>query len=370
MTESLTVETQRAWVDVDLGAVVANARAFQAMAGAPLLPMLKANGYGLGAIPLARALARVNPWGFGVATVEEGDELRHHGVALPVLVFTPLLPALAPACLAADLRPAIGDLAALEAWVSLSDAPFHLEIDTGMRRSGVPWDDAGALERVRALAGSAPGWEGIFTHFHSAESDLDSVRLQWARLHEVIAVLGRAPRYVHAANSGAGVADLSLAADFSRPGIYLYGGRVGNREPHPVAALRARVVAVRRVHRGDTVGYGATWTADHSTTIATVAAGYADGFPRRLSEGGRVEIGGAVLPVAGRINMDLTMVDAGDHPVRPGDVATLYGGLVSLDDQAAAAGTIGYELLAAIGQRVVRRYRDGGPASDLEVEQR
>ena len=366
MTEPITDETQRAWVDVDLGALVANARAFQAMADAPLLPMVKANGYGLGAVPVVRALERVNPWGYGVATVEEGLELRQHGITRPILVFTPLVAFLAPACLAAGLRPSIGDLAALEAWVRLSDAPFHLEIDTGMHRSGVPWDDAGQIAEIAGLIGAARGWEGLFTHFHSAEHDLPSVRLQWARLHETLRALGRPPRYIHAANSGAGVADLVLDADFARPGIYLYGGNVGNRAAHPVAAFRARIVAVRRVAGGETVGYGATWRASRTTTIVSVAAGYADGFHRRLADHGRVEIGGAIHPIAGPVTMDLTMVDVGDLPARIGDVATLFGGLVSLDDQAAAAGTIGYELLSALGPRVVRRYRDGGPGQIRE----
>ena len=366
MTEPITDETQRTWVDIDLGALVANARAFQAMAGAPLLPMVKANAYGLGAVPVARALERVDPWGYGVATIEEGREPRQHGIARPILVFTPLMPGQLPACLAAGLRPCIGDAASLEAWVALSDAPFHLEIDTGMHRSGVPWDDAARIAAIAGVVGAAQGCEGIFTHFHSAENDLPSVRLQWARLHEALRALGRVPRFVHAANSGAGIADLVLEADFSRPGIYLYGGRVGNQDPHPVAAFRARVVALRRVAGGEPVGYGAAWRAPRSTTIVSVAAGYADGLHRSLAGTGRVEIGGAVHPIAGPVTMDLTMVDVGDLPVRVGDVATIYGGLVSLDDQAAAAGTIGYELLATLGPRVLRRYRDGGPGRTRE----
>jgi alanine racemase len=366
VTEPITDATQRTWVDIDLGALVANARAFQAMAGAPLLPMVKADAYGLGAVPVARALERVNPWGYGVATVEEGRELRQHGIARPILVFTPLMPFQLADCLAAGLRPCIGDAASLEAWVALSEAPFHLEIDTGMRRSGIPWDDAARIAAIARVVEAARGWEGIFTHFHSSESDLPSVRLQWARLHEALRVLGRVPQFVHAANSGAGIADLVLEEDFSRPGIYLYGGRVGNQEPHPVAAFRARVVAVRRIAGGEPVGYGATWRAPRSTTIATVAAGYADGLHRSLSRRGSIEIGGRVHPIAGPVTMDLTMVDVGDLPVRVGDVATIFGGLVSLDDQAAAADTIGYELLATLGRRVIRRYRDGGPHRNRE----
>jgi alanine racemase len=211
---------------------------------------------------------------------------------------------------------------------------------------------------VVELLQEAPGWEGIFTHFHSADTDVGATRLQWARLLDVVRAIGRRPRYVHAANSGAGVADLGLEADFARPGIYLYGGCVGGHGSQPVAALRARVVATRRLVRGDTVSYGATWRADRVTTIASVAIGYGDGFPRRLGNVGRVEFDGAVFPIVGHVTMDLTMVDVGDARVVPGDVATLYGGIVSLDEQAAAAETIGYELLAALTSRVARRYRD------------
>jgi alanine racemase len=360
VTESIAPDTQRAWVDVDLDALVANARAFQSLVGAPLLPMVKADGYGLGALAVTRALERVDPWGYGVATIGEGAALRQAGIGRPILVFSPLLPNVARDCLAVDLRPCLGDLAALEAWTGQSAAPFHLEIDTGMRRSGIPWDDADALSRAADLVARAAGWEGIFTHFHSAESDLAATRLQWARLHEFVAALGRRPRFVHAANSGAGVADLGLGADFARPGIYLYGGRVAGHIPHPVAALRGRVLALRRIARGDTVSYGATWAAEHATTIATVAFGYGDGLPRSLSNVGRIELDGTTHSVAGRVTMDLSMVDVGDAPVRIGDVATAFGGLVGLDDQAAAAGTIGYELLTALSSRVVRRYWTGG----------
>lgn len=352
----LTPDTSRAWLDVDLGALVANARAFRALVGAPLLPMVKANAYGLGVRAVVRALEPLDPWGYGVATLEEAEELRSFGITRPVLVFSPLLPGLAPRAFAAGIRPCLGDVRAIEAWLALGDAPFHLEIDTGMRRCGLPWDDAGLLARAFELVRAAPGWEGIFTHFHSAEADTAATRLQWARLQDVVAAADVRPRFVHAANSGAGVADLGLEADFARPGIYLYGGQVGGHTPLPVAALRARVVATRRVSRGDSVSYGATWIAAAATTIATIAIGYGDGFPRRLGNVGRVEIGGKVYPIAGRVTMDLTMAAVGDAAVLPGDVATLYGGLVSLDDQAVAAGTIGYELLAALLPRVARRH--------------
>lgn len=357
MSHPITPDTARAWVDVDLSALVANARAFAHLVQAPLLPMVKANAYGLGAPAVVRALEAIAPWGYGVATIEEGAELRAMGITRPVLVFTPMLPELAPAMLAAQVTPCLGDLPALEAWLRLTDRPFHLEIDTGMHRAGFPWGDADLLARVAALVGTAKGWEGICTHFHSAENDPAATRLQYARLLETIPALGRRPQWIHAAGSAGGLLDTEFGADLARPGMYLYGGRIMQHTPHPVAALRARVVATRRIAVGEVVSYDATWTAAHATGIATVALGYADGLPRSLASVGRVEIADGVHTIAGRVTMDLTMVDVGDRPVRAGEVATLFGGRVSLDEQAELGGTIAYELLTRLGPRVVRRYR-------------
>jgi alanine racemase len=362
-----TPDTARAWVDVDLGALVANARMLSALSGSRLLPMVKANGYGLGAVPVARALEPLEPWGFGVASVEEGRELRAAGIARPILVTSPLLPGAIDEHLAHDLRPSIGDLAALRAWCARSARPFHLELDTGMSRAGLRWSDGAALAEAGTVLAVAPGWEGLYTHFHSADSDPPSAALQWERLQGVAAALPRRPPLVHAANSAGALCGRAYAGDLIRPGIFLYGGHAGVRAPLPVAALRARVVAVRRVSAGDSVGYGATWWAPQATTVATLALGYGDGFFRATrDEAAReaaalppriVELGDALVPVVGRVTMDMTMVDVGDAAVVPGAVATVFGGLVSLDQQAAAAGTIAYEMLTALGARVPRRYK-------------
>ncbi|HXI21317.1 MAG TPA: alanine racemase C-terminal domain-containing protein, partial [Gemmatimonadales bacterium] len=147
----------------------------------------------------------------------------------------------------------------------------------------------------------------------------------------------------------------AYAADLVRPGIFLYGGRVGSHEPQVVARLRARVVATRALHAGDPVGYGATWTAPRESLIATVAIGYADGVLRSLGNHGAAELDGRVAPIVGSVTMDFIML-AVEQPVEPGDVVTLFGGKVSLDDQARRAGTISYELLTALGPRLPRRY--------------
>ncbi|MGH7524594.1 MAG: alanine racemase [Gemmatimonadales bacterium] len=356
MRKRLTPGTARAWVDVDLDALVRNARSYHAMTGVPMLPMLKADGYGLGALMVARALAEVEPWGFGVATVDEARALHVNGVISPIVVFTPLVPAMVEHTSAIAARPSIGDPVTLQAWRESGDGPFHLEIDTGMSRSGIPWDDDQSLASVRNLLGDGPGWEGIFTMFHSAERDPSATAEQWRRFEHAIAALGRRPPLVHAAASAAGAYGAAYAGTLTRPGIHLYGGHVNGLDTVPVAALRARVVAIRRVARGTTVGYDAAWRAPSPTTIATLAIGYADGVHRSLSNGGAVELLGRRVRIVGRVTMDHVMVDAGDLPVAIGDVATFFGGLVTLDEQAALAGTVSYELLTALGPRLPRRY--------------
>jgi alanine racemase len=354
-------DTARAWVDIDLDALVANARAVVAACGSRLLPMIKANGYGLGAVPVSRALEPLDPWGFGIATPEEGAVLRAQGVGRPLLVTSPLVREWIAACVELDLRPTVGDPAALRAWLAEADRPFHLEIDTGMARAGVRWDDATALADIAAQLERTSSWEGAFTHFHSADTDPPSAAEQWRRFELALGHLPRRPTLIHAANSAAALQGRCYAADLVRPGIFLYGGGAGGPAPRPVAALRARVVAVRTLEAGDTVSYDATWTAPRRCTIATLGIGYADGVPRAtgLAESvpRLVELGGATAPLVGRVTMDMCMARVEETPVAVGDIATIYGGRVSLDAQARAAGTISYELLTALGPRVVRRYR-------------
>jgi alanine racemase len=350
-------ERQGPWVEVDLGAVQRNARRYGSRVGVRLLPMVKANGYGLGAVPVARALEALGPWGFGVATLAEAAALRAAGVTRPVVTFLPLVPDDLDRYAALDVRPTIGDPAALAAWIAAGPRPFHLAIDTGMGRSGVRWHDREAMVRVRALLADAPGYEGACTHFHSADSAIEAVEQQWIRFQEALAALGGRPPLVHAANSAGGAWGARYAGSLARPGIVLYGGRAGSLEPEPVARLEARVVAVRPIRRGDPVSYGATFRAPIDGEVVTLGVGYADGLPRSLSGVGRVRLAGEVHPIAGRVTMDMTMAVLPAGRVRPGDRAELFGPGLAIDDQAEAAGTIAYELLAGLGPRVQRHYR-------------
>src|ERR1041385_6769338 len=166
----------RAWVDVDLGALLRNAAAFAARAGVPLLPMVKADAYGLGAVPVARALERLDPWGFGVAAVQEGEELRRAGITRPIVVFTPLLIDDLDDAARAKLTPTFGTRDAILQWRS-TGLPGQLAIDTGMSRAGVQWNAIDPL--VDVLRASPP--QGAFTHFHSADSSDDSRACQIGR---------------------------------------------------------------------------------------------------------------------------------------------------------------------------------------------
>jgi alanine racemase len=354
VAKSIAAGRTRAWVEVELDALARNARRFAEVMGVPLLPMVKADGYGLGAEAVVSVLEPLGPWGYGVATVEEAAALRRQGVARPMVLFTPLYPQIILGCLTWGIRPAIGSAAMVEAWLAAGGGPFHLAIDTGMSRAGIPWHGLAAWEELVPVLAETDACEAAFTHFHSADSNPESCRIQVARFHEAVARLPRRPPLLHAANSAASP---EHALDLARPGIYLYGGSSGSSVPEPVARVEARVVAVRRVRAGDTVSYGATWTATRPTAIATVALGYADGVPLGLANRGWFEVRGQRCQVAGRINMDLTMVDVGDLEVQVGDVATFIGGTLTLEAQADAADTSVYQLLTGLGPRLPRHYR-------------
>ena len=353
----------RAWVEIDLGALRRNAAAMAARGGR-LLPMIKADAYGLGAIAAARVLEKLDPWGYGVATVAEGVELRASGIERPILIATPLIAEDLPEACRARLTPSLGRPEEIALWRSIGGGAWQLSIDTGMSRAGIRWDE---VDSVRELAASFPP-EGAFTHFHSAAWDGASVLLQRQRFEEAIARLPLRPRLLHAENSAALERVVSTDWDLVRPGVFLYGVGSGSGTlvaPEPVAHVRARVVDLRVARPGETVSYDATYTiTGGDRRIATLAIGYADGYRRSLSGRGTVLIGGALAPVAGRVTMDMTMVDATDIDCRVGDVATLIGRdgaqLLDMVSVAERAGLSPYELLTGLRGRLARIYLEDG----------
>jgi alanine racemase len=369
----------RAWVEVDLDALRDNYRTVRDAVGArpAIIAMVKADGYGLGAERVVRALEPLDPWGYGVATADEGAALRDFGVRRPVFVFGPLPPTAVETAAAARLGATISDIPSLERWAAAatSDAlEFHVEIDTGMGRAGFDWRDTPSWSRaVQDIARNANvRWTGAMTHFHGADGPEETASaVQWQRFRDALAQLPvpREDLMIHAANSAAALRWPEYAADAVRPGIFLYGGHPAPEvarqadspipAPRAVASVRARLVLVRDVPPGSTVGYGATHVSHGWERWGTLAIGYGDGVPRRLGNRGSAIVGGRVAPFVGRTSMDMTVVDITAVPeAEAGDVATLIGSAdgatISLDEVAATAETISYEILTGLRPRLPR----------------
>jgi alanine racemase len=281
----------------------------------------------------------------------------------PIVVFTPLLEESFAAARAARLTPGLGDPRAIARWVERG-GPWHLAIDTGMNRAGVAWDRAAEL---RELVAAHPP-EGAFTHFHSAERNDGSALVQERRFEHALAALPTRPAVLHAENSPGIARRTPSPWTLVRPGVFLYGvgsGAGAGLTPEPVVHLRARVVETRMVCDGETVSYGGTYRAVGERRIATLAAGYADGYRRALGNRGTVLIGGRPAPVAGMVTMDMTMVDVTDVPCEVGDVATLIGrdgdALLDVETVARTADVSPYELLTGLRSRAARVYIEGPP---------
>jgi alanine racemase len=351
----------RAWVEVDLGALRRNGAAM-AGRGAALVPMVKADGYGLGAVQVARALEALAPWGFGVAAIAEGIELREAGIERPVFVFTPVRRQDLGEVCRAGLTPTLGGAAEIAQWASIGGGAWHLSIDTGMNRAGVRWDEVDAL--AEAIVAAPP--EGAFTHFHSAELDDGSLRVQEERFEQALARLPVRPRFLHAENSAALARTHRSRWHLARPGVFLYGVGSGPGalvQPEPVAHVRAPIVDLRTVPAGESVSYDATFRADTPRRIATLAIGYADGYRRSLSGRGIALLHGRRVPVAGLVTMDMTMIDVTDVDCAVGDVATLVGRdgaeLLDVESVAQAADLSPYELLTGLRGRLEHVYVGG-----------
>jgi alanine racemase len=321
--------------------------------------MIKADAYGLGAPAALRALDVLEPWGYGVATVREGEELRELGAARPIVVFTPLLEKELTRARSARLTPTLGFASEIEAWRRAGGGAWHLSIDTGMSRAGIPWRQIGEIRHLIEL--DPP--EGAFTHFHSAELDDGTMEEQERRFREAIASLPSRPKLLHTANSAAIAREGRSSWDLVRPGIFLYGVASGTRaaiQPEPVVNLRAPIVEIRDLQAGDTVSYSATLRVERAARIATLAVGYADGYPRSLSERGSVLVGGTLAPVAGIVTMDMTMIDVTTLRCEVGDIATLIGRagdtVLTVERVADNAGMSPYELLTGLRSRVDRVY--------------
>jgi alanine racemase len=357
---------------VDLRALRHNvARLKAAVAPAEVLAVVKADGYGHGAVAIARTLESEGVAGFGVATVEEAIDVRDAGIRAPVLILGGVYTHAHAEIVARGLEAVVFDAGEVRRFADAArrvgkKAVVHLKVDTGMARLGVRPAD---LPDLLACVRDQPELElrGLCTHLACAdETDPTPTRAQQARFAPCLlaAEAAGARALVHAANSAAALRFPECRYDAVRLGLALYGALPSPAVPdpglRPVLALRTRVASVRHLAAGDPVGYGALWRASRPSRIATLPVGYADGYARRLSGRAQVLLRGRRAPVVGAVAMDMVMVDVTEGEAEVGDEVTLLGEAqgerIRIEDLARWAETIPYELLCALGRRLPRVY--------------
>jgi alanine racemase len=356
---------------VDLSAIEANWRAL----GRRIMPsecaaVIKADAYGCGIEPVAAHLARAGCKTFFVADLLEARRARSAAPDAAIYVLNGLLPGTAAAFADLHARPVIGSMVELAEWDAFCSAQqwqggAALHVDTGMNRLGISANDAAALApRIRS---ENHGITLLMSHLVSSEVQDHPLNERQIALFREVRILYRGITSSLANSSGIFLGN-AAHCDMARPGVALYGVNPtpGRSNPmRPVIELQARIVQVRVVPKGETVGYNAGWTAKRQTRLAVVAVGYADGYLRAAgasddAPGGDAIVAGKRCPIAGRVSMDLIAIDVTDLPegsARRGELAKLIGDEISVDDVASAAGTIGYEVLTSLGKRYHRVYR-------------
>jgi alanine racemase len=393
MSRTVKFDGRPIWAEVSLGALTHNFRAIRAHVNPKggrgprrkVLAVIKSNAYGHGIVPVARALSKVRADWFGVTCSAEGAELRTNGIREPILILTGFWAGEEKRILDNHLTPAImstDQLLLLEKTAAQQHKPrrrpvdFHLKVDSGMNRLGIPPSEIPAF--ARALT-ECPHLRlaGTFTHIASSEvfttEQTIEQEISFDKALACMRSLGLEPGIVHMANSAAIVSRPSTWRDMVRPGAILYGYHQFfepselNAEMEqklsvrPVLSFRARIVSIKNLPAGARVGYNARWTASSPSRVAVLAAGYADGLVRVLSNKGRVIVRGEIAPIIGTVSMDLTTADVTGIPsARVGDIATIYGTdgdtTQSVPDVAKIANTASAELLCALGKRVPRFY--------------
>ncbi|MGH7765529.1 MAG: alanine racemase [Candidatus Dormibacteraceae bacterium] len=355
----MTIPLRRA--EIDLGAVRANCGLIvkHLPKHARLLAVVKANGYGHGAVEVARAALDGGAGGLAVATLEEAHQLRGLVPAEHVLVMGGLTPAQAHAAAATGCGIAVSSRELADA-LGASDevVPVHLKIDTGMGRFGCsPAEAPGLARHIEASPGLRLA--GTWTHFASADTDVAMTRAQFDRFMEALATLDVDPGMLHVCNSAATLRHPELALDAVRCGISIYGCEWPGTQP--ALTLKSTVTFVKTVGKGTTLGYGATWAAAGKSRIATVAIGYADGVFRARANRGDVLVRGRRAPLIGMVSMDAITLDVTNVTgVQVGDAATLIGRdgdeQITAEEVAGWSNTISYDVLTSIGARVERTH--------------
>jgi alanine racemase len=368
---------------VDLGAIAHNLDVLRTASNAAVMAVVKADAYGHGAVPVAKAVIAAGAAELGVAHITEARALRAAGIDAPITAWLHTPGADFSGAVTDRIEIALSSAAQLDAVVAAAratgvEASVTAKVDTGLNRSGVAvdeWDDF-AEKLAKAHAEGAVTVRAVMCHLaRGDEPDHPLNSEQAARLDAAaadLARLGAAPEIMHIANSPAALTRPDLARDLVRPGIALYGRtpvpELGDFGLIPAMTLSARVALVKKVAAGQGVSYSHTWITPHDTVVAIVPAGYADGVPRLLSGRIRVRIADRLFDGIGRICMDQFVVDLGPDGagVREGDEVELFGtgarGGVTAKDWADAIGTIDYEIVSQVGNRAVRRYLNAGPA--------
>lgn len=357
-------ECDVACLTVRLGAVAENYRICRERSGTAVAGVVKADGYGLGAAEVSGALLAAGCDTLFVARLEEGIRLRRHAPHARIFVLDGAAPATVPALIDHRLTPVLNTPSDLASWTAAAktrgatlDAALHF--DTGLNRLGL------AMEDLPELSAKLAGLKLVLAMSHLACSDDPASPMntqQLARFRAGLALLPPAPASL--ASSGGILLGKDYAFDLVRPGLALYGGnpQLAGANPFIVAArLTGRILQLRRVDKGECVGYGATFRVMRPTRLATVALGYADGLMRALGNRGAGAIGGQRVPIVGRVSMDLVTLDVTAIPeqfLTDGASVEFLGDTISLEETAAAAGTTNYEMLTALGHRFARTYTD------------
>ncbi|MBW3624415.1 MAG: alanine racemase [Armatimonadetes bacterium] len=362
-----------AWLEIDLNAITENVRRIRRHVGprTSALAVVKANAYGHGLLPCAMAALRGGASHLGVAILDEALELRENGVTAPVLILGAPLPECASEIMAAGVSQVVSCAEAITALSDVAAAQgreigLHLKVDTGMCRVGANPAEAVALAQ-RILEAPGVRLEGICTHFATSDEDPDFLAEQNAGFQRVLEELderGFTPPFRHAANSGAIQASRETRFNLVRAGLLTYGcPPLPDEKPELIPALqwKTRLVQVKRVPAGSFVGYGITARLSRDSILGVVPLGYADGWPRALSNRGRVLVRGEGVPVVGRVSMDQFTVDLTEIPgASLGDEVMLVGSQgerrQTVDDVAAAAATNTHDILAGLSIRLPRVY--------------
>ena len=372
----MTTALRPVWAEIDLDAVRANVGAWSALVEpAAVCAVVKADGYGHGAVPVGRAAVEAGAACLAVALVEEGEQLRAAAIHKPILVLSEPVPEAAEAVVANQLTPVVYTAGGIDALAKAASAgghaslPVHLKVDTGMHRVGCTPD--AALELARHVVERPElSLAGVCTHFAVAdEPDNDFTRRQVAAFARVLAEFRAAhisTGIIHACNSAAAITAPTARYDMVRIGIGVYGiapapTLADQIDLVPALSVKARVSYVQNLGAGEGISYGLRYATTRPTRIATVPIGYADGVPRELSlQGGEVLVRGRRYPMAGTVTMDQLMIDVGDAPVEVGDEVVLIGRqgneLITAQDWADRVGTIAYTIVCGIGPRVPRTY--------------